>query len=89
VQQLSGVAGLSRAAFTRRFRQAVGAAPMAYLTDIRRPARPVPGRGQLPPRVTLKIFSLLLRGMLSLSPPVLVVSHRLPSVDGSTVRSRP
>jgi AraC-like DNA-binding protein len=35
VQQLSGVAGMSRAAFTRQFRQAVGAAPMAYLTDWR------------------------------------------------------
>ncbi|WP_250006895.1 hypothetical protein [Actinoplanes sp. M2I2] len=32
---------------------------------------------------------MLLRGTLSLSPPVLVVSHRLPSVDGSMVRSRP
>ncbi len=35
VQQLSDVAGLSRAAFTRRFRAATGTSPMAYLTQWR------------------------------------------------------
>jgi AraC-like DNA-binding protein len=35
VQQLSDVAGMSRSAFTRRFREATGVSPMAYLTDWR------------------------------------------------------
>lgn len=35
VQQLSAVAGMSRTSFARRFTAAVGAPPMAYLTDWR------------------------------------------------------
>jgi AraC-like DNA-binding protein len=35
VQQLSDVAQMSRTAFTRRFRAAMGTSPMAYLTDWR------------------------------------------------------
>ncbi|MFI5933952.1 AraC family transcriptional regulator [Actinoplanes sp. NPDC051494] len=35
VRQLSDVAGMSRTAFTRRFRAAVGTSPMAYLTGWR------------------------------------------------------
>ncbi|WP_232323993.1 AraC family transcriptional regulator [Catenuloplanes japonicus] len=35
VQQLSEMAGMSRASFTRRFRDAVGMSPMAYLIDWR------------------------------------------------------
>jgi AraC-like DNA-binding protein len=35
VQQLSDLAGMSRSAFTRRFREATGTPPMAYLTDWR------------------------------------------------------
>jgi len=35
VQQLSVVAGMSRATFTRRFRAGMGTSPMAYLTDWR------------------------------------------------------
>ena len=41
------------------------------------------------PRRTRRTFSLLLFGVLSLSPVVLVVIHRLPSIVGSTVRRRP
>ena len=42
-----------------------------------------------PPSATCRIFSLLLFGMLSLSPSLVVVSQRPPSGAGSTVRSRP
>jgi AraC-like DNA-binding protein len=35
VQQLSTVAGMSRTTFIRRFREAMGTSPMAYLTDWR------------------------------------------------------
>jgi len=35
VQRLSAVAGMSRTTFIRRFRQATGTSPMAYLTDWR------------------------------------------------------
>ncbi|GEM45576.1 AraC family transcriptional regulator [Deinococcus cellulosilyticus NBRC 106333 = KACC 11606] len=35
VEQLAGIAGLSRAAFARRFTEAVGQSPLAYLTDWR------------------------------------------------------
>jgi len=41
------------------------------------------------PRITLKICSLLLLAMLSLSPALVVVIQRLPSSAGSTVRMRP
>ena len=51
--------------------------------------RPPARRGYQPPRATCRIFSLLLFGMLSLSPALVVVSHRPPSGAGSTVRSRP
>lgn len=35
LERLSGLAGMSRSAFTRRFRAMTGASPMAYLTDWR------------------------------------------------------
>ena len=40
------------------------------------------------PKVMRKMRSLLLLGMLSFSPKLLVVSQRPPSTEGSTVRSR-